>query len=208
MKKNLFIALEGIDGSGKSTQIQLLEQNLIKDGHKVYTTFEPTKSEIGVMIRHIFAHKTEADHKTIAALFLADRLHHLLNKTDGLLKKMAEGYTVISDRYYFSSYAYHSVHMDMPWVINANKLCSDLLKPDLTIFIDIDPKESMQRINKNRQSVELYETLDNLTQVKNKYLEAFELLKSEEAIFCVNGHQSVAQIANDIYTKVKAISVK
>ncbi len=57
MKKNLFIALEGIDGAGKSTQINLLAEKLIDAGHKVYTTFEPTKSEMGVMIRNIFSHK-------------------------------------------------------------------------------------------------------------------------------------------------------
>lgn len=208
MQKNLFIALEGIDGSGKSTQIKLLADSLIKDGHKVYTTFEPTKSEMGAMIRTIFAHKTEADHRTIAALFLADRLHHLLNKTDGILKKMTEGYTVITDRYYFSSYAYHSVYMAMDWVINANKLCSDLLRPDLTLFIDIDPEESMNRINKNRESTELYETLENLTKVKNKYFEAFALLKSEEAIFCVNGQQTESEIATEIYSKINELLIK
>lgn len=101
MKKNLFIAFEGIDGSGKSTQVKLLTDHLIKAGHKVYATFEPTDSPIGSLIRSIFNHKLEADHRVIAGLFVADRLDHLLNKSNGILKKLEEGYTVITDRYYF-----------------------------------------------------------------------------------------------------------
>ena len=80
MKKNQFIAFEGIDGSGKSTQVKLLSYNLKNAGHKVYLTCEPTDRPIGKMIRDIFSHKMEADHRTIAALFVADRLDHLLNK--------------------------------------------------------------------------------------------------------------------------------
>ena len=113
MKKNLFIAFEGIDGSGKSTQAKRLARLLENAGHKVYSTFEPTDNPIGKMIRDIFNHKMEADHRTIAGLFVADRLDHLLNKSNGILKKLDEGYTVITDRYYFSSYAYHGTHMAM-----------------------------------------------------------------------------------------------
>ena len=69
MKKNLFIALEGIDGSGKSTQVKLLREKLEQAGLKVYTTAEPTESPIGKIIRNIFTHKMEADHRTIAGLF-------------------------------------------------------------------------------------------------------------------------------------------
>jgi dTMP kinase len=69
MKKNFFIAFEGIDGSGKSTQVKLLKEKLEAAGLKVYTTCEPTDSHMGKMIRDIFSHKIEADHRTIAALF-------------------------------------------------------------------------------------------------------------------------------------------
>ncbi len=95
MKKNFFIAFEGIDGSGKSTQVKLLTEKLEEAGLKVYTTFEPTDSPVGKIIRDIFNHRMEADHRTIAALFVADRLDHLLNKTNGILKRLDEGYTVI-----------------------------------------------------------------------------------------------------------------
>src|SRR5690242_17353938 len=117
MKRNYFIALEGIDGSGKTTQAKLLVEKLQNQAHKVYGTREPTDNPIGTLIRSVFKGKLEADHKTIAALYLADRLEHLLNKEDGVLKKMEEGYTVVTDRYYFSSYAYHGTHMSLDWVI-------------------------------------------------------------------------------------------
>ena len=72
MKKNLFIAFEGIDGSGKSIQVKLLADSLEKAGHKVYSTFEPTDSRIRSIIKDIFRHKMEAEHRVIAGLFVAD----------------------------------------------------------------------------------------------------------------------------------------
>ena len=202
MQKFFFIAFEGIDGSGKSTQVKLLSEKLAKDSHKVYSTFEPTDGPIGSLIRKIFKREMEADHKTIAALYLADRLEHLLNKTNGILKKMEEGYTVISDRYYFSSYAYHGTHMPIDWVIDANSLCAQLLRPDLTIFIDVPPEVCVQRLSKNRNMIELYEDLENLHKVREKYFEAFDKLKNEENIFIINGDQPFEKIFNDIWNKI------
>ena len=201
MKDNLFIAFEGIDGSGKSTQVKLLCDNLKKAGHKVYSTFEPTDGPIGSVIRNIFNHRIEADHRTIAGLFVADRLDHLLNKTNGILKKLQEGYTVITDRYYFSSYAYHGTHMPMDWVIEANSLSADLLRPDLNIYIDISPEIGMNRLNKGRNSMELYETIENLIKVRSKYLEALEQLKLKEKIFITDGNRSPEIIAVDIWNE-------
>lgn len=202
MKKNLFIAFEGIDGSGKSTQVKLLKEKLEQAGLKVYTTCEPTESPIGKIIRDIFTHKMEADHRVIAGLFIADRLDHLLNKTNGIIKMLEEGYTVITDRYYFSSYAYQSTHMDLDWVIQANSLSADLLRPDINIFIDITPEQSMERLKKGRSSIELYETLENLQQVRNKYFEVMELLKSEEKIFKINGNSDAGTISNEIWNNL------
>lgn len=207
MKKNLFIAFEGIDGSGKSTQVKLLTDNLKKNGHKVYSTSEPTDSPIGSVIRDIFAHRIEADHRVIAGLFVADRLDHLLNKETGILKKLEDGYTVITDRYYFSSYAYHGVHMPLDWVIEANSLSADLLRPDLNIYIDISPEISMKRLTNGRSSIELYETLENLRNVRDKYLEVIKQLKFKENIFITDGNRSAELIAADIWDEVSRITV-
>jgi len=205
MKKNLFIAVEGLDGSGKSTQTKLLAEKLIEQGHKVYTTSEPTTSRIGSVIKDIFKHKMDADHRTIAALFVADRLDHLLNKTDGIIKKLEEGYTVICDRYYFSSYAYQGTHLDIDWVIEANSLSADILRPNLNVFIDVSPETSMNRVNKSRPSTELYETVDNLGNVRKKFFEAFEKLKDKEVVFITEGDRSSDLIAKDIWSEVTRI---
>ena len=202
MKKNLFIALEGLDGSGKSTQTKLLAEKLKAEGLKVYTTSEPTSSRIGSVIKDIFKHKLEADHRTIAALFVADRLDHLLNKTDGLVKMLEEDFTVICDRYYFSSYAYQGTHLDIDWVINANSLSADILRPDLNIFIDVSADTSMKRVNRSRPSTELYETVENLENVRKKFFEAFEKLRNKEIVFIVDGNRSSDLIAKDIWKEV------
>jgi dTMP kinase len=208
MKKNFFIAFEGIDGSGKSTQVKLLTEHLIAAGHKVYVTCEPSEGPIGKMIRDIFTHKMEADHKTIAGLFVADRLDHLLNKRDGILKKLEEGYTVLTDRYYFSSYAYQSPYMDLNWVINANSLSAELLRPDLNIYIDITAETSIERIKKGRTSTELYETLDNLQNVRDKYFEVMELLRDEEKVMVTDGNRSPELIAEEILKNISKLFAK
>ena len=204
----LFIAFEGIDGSGKSTQVKLLAEKLQSVGHRVYNTFEPTDSPIGSLIRNIFKGRLKTDHQTIAALHVADRLDHLHNDVNGMIGKMNQGFTVITDRYYFSSYAYHGVHVDMDWVISSNALSANQLKPDVHFFIDVDPYISIKRIHDTRGTVELYETLDNLQSVKAKYLEAFEKLKGSENVVFINGNQSVAAIADDIWKGVERLVEK
>ncbi|HRI20772.1 MAG TPA: dTMP kinase [Panacibacter sp.] len=205
MNNNLFIALEGIDGSGKSTQAKKLTEKLTANGHKVYSTFEPTDSPIGSLIRNILKGRIKADDRTIAGLFVADRLDHLLNEVNGIVKKLDEGYTVITDRYYFSSYAYHGTHMDMDWVIAANAMSANILKPDINIFIDVPPETCMKRISENRNIVELYETLDNLKNVREKYFEAFEKLTARENIFITNGNRSYDEIAAEVWNEVERI---
>jgi dTMP kinase len=124
-----------------------------------------------------------------------------------MLKMLDEGYTVITDRYYFSSYVYQGVHMPMDWVIQANSLSAGLRRPDLNIYIDIAPEISMARLSKGRSSLELYETLENLKNVRNKYFEAFELLKSRERIFITDGNRSPELIANDIWDEISKTAV-
>ncbi|HNY59022.1 MAG TPA: dTMP kinase [Bacteroidales bacterium] len=205
MAKNLFIAFEGIDGSGKSTQINLLKKNFENAGHNVYTTFEPTDKPIGKLIRDIFNHKSNADQRTIAALFAADRLEHILNKENGIIKMLKEGFTVITDRFYLSSYAYHGVHVPVDWVIQCNMLSAELIRPDLNIFIDIDPELGMKRLKKGRNSLEMFETLENQKKVRDKYFEIMEKLKFQEKIFVTDGNRPVELIAEDIWKVVENI---
>ena len=201
--KGKFIVFEGIDGSGKSTQIQYLTDRLKKGSISCYATMEPTDSPIGSVIQNIMTGRIKTDNKVIAALFAADRLDHLLNDVNGLKAKIDEGVTVVSDRYYFSSYAYHAVDMPMDWVIQANEQSAQILKPTVTIFIDIDADTAMERIAKNRFQTELFEKKSRLEQVREKYLEAFEKLKDEEYVVVIDGHQTPEQIAEEVWNAVQ-----
>ena len=138
--KGRFIVFEGIDGSGKSTQIQNISKRLKAENLKVYTTFEPTDGPVGSLIRQMLSGEIATDQRTIASLFAADRTDHLTNQKNGIKQKVDQGEIVLCDRYYFSSYAYHAQYIDMEWVIHANSLNAEILKPDLTIFIDADPE--------------------------------------------------------------------
>lgn len=203
VNKGKFIAFEGIDGSGKSTQIQLLSNKLRELGIYCYTTMEPTDSPIGSLIHQIMTGRIKTDNRVIAGLFVADRLDHLLNDVDGVLSRILEGTTVITDRYYFSSYAYHSIDMPMDWVIQANAQSKEILQPTITIFIDVDPDTAIERIAKNRYHQELFEKKSRLIKVREKYLEAFEKLKDEENYITINGNKSQAEIAKEIWDEVR-----
>lgn len=204
MSKNLFITFEGIDGSGKSTQSRLLADHLTSLGHKVHLTFEPTKSAIGSLIRDVFSHRRVFNQKTIAALFVADRLEHILSEEDGILKMLADGYTVICDRYYFSSFAYQSAYMPLEWIIRANEEAMALARPDMQIYIDMDPAISMKRINQGREAIELYETLDNLVGVKTRYDSILKQYRDTENIAIFNGDQSPEALFTEILEVVEA----
>lgn len=194
-----FIAFEGIDGSGKSTQILLLQQKLMEAGIPVYLTREPTDGPYGAMLHTIMTGRLDACEETIAALYVADRMDHIKNVRNGILKKLEEGMTVITDRYYFSSYAYQGAHISMDWTIQANSLCANALRPDLNLYLDLSPEASFERIRRNRTDFEIYEKLDNLRNTRDKYFEAFERLKNEERIEIVSAEQTVEQVEQDIW---------
>ncbi len=105
---------------------------------------------------------------------------------------------MLCDRYYLSSYAYHSVHMPMDWVIEANRLAAETLRPDVHLFIDADPEVCMERIRKHRETTELYETLGNLKQVKGKYAEAILAAQPVEQIVTVASRNTAQETAEAV----------
>ncbi len=205
MKKSKFIVFEGIDGSGKSTLSNLLNDKLKEMGESVYKTFEPTDSPIGSVIKNILNKRILSDDKTIGALFLADRLDHIQNPVSGMLNYLEQGKHVISDRYYYSSYAYHVPMLDMDWVIAANKVCADLLRPDIVFFINISAKESMKRLSASRSFLDLFETQEKMEQVIINYKKAIQKEGKNDHVVIIDGERSVEEIFDEIWGLTKLL---
>ena len=202
-EKGAFIVLEGIDGSGKSSQIDPLARRLASRGVRCLTTREPTGGPVGSLIRQIFTGRVTADNRVIAALYAADRVDHLVNEVDGLCAAIDSGITVVSDRYYFSSYAYHSVDVDMDWVIQANALSAQLLRPTLTVFLDVPVETALERIHKNRFVEEIFDGADRLRKTRELYFRAFRRLSGVENVAVVDGAGTEAEVAARIWAAVE-----
>ena len=202
MERGKFIVLEGIDGSGKSSQIGPLVKRLEGLGLPCRADREPTGGPVGSLIRQIFTGRVTADNRVIAALYAADRIDHLVNEVDGLCTAIDKGITVVSDRYYFSSYAYHSVDMDMEWVIQANSVSAGLLRPTLTVFLDVPVETALERIHKNRFVEEIFDREDRLRKTRELYFKAFDRLKDVEKVAVVDGSGTPEEVAERIWAAV------
>lgn len=197
-KKGKFIVFEGIDGCGKSTQAKMLKKHLEEHGFSVHLTFEPTYGQTGALLHKILAGEKKADPGVVAALFAADRLEHITDADCGMLSLLESGKTVICDRYYFSSLAYQGAELDPDWVYALNSRAAKLLKPDYTVFIDVSPKECLNRIKAGREAFEIYENLERLTAVRENYLRLFERCGDAENIYITDGNRSREMVFEDI----------
>ena len=115
-----FIVIEGLDGSGKTTQLRLLGEKLRALGRQVAETAEPTTSATGGLVRDALSGFTPRSGAEIAALFMADRVAHNANPIWGIRKLLADGKDVLCDRYYYSSLAYQGMVTDPEWVARIN----------------------------------------------------------------------------------------
>ena len=172
MTKGLFIVFEGIDGSGTSTQAILLKNKLLENKYATILTSEPSEGPIGNMIRQgmkgrlQFTKDPMSFDKQMAYLFAADRYDHLHNDIDGVFKLTAQHTHVISTRYFFSSYAYHSNDQDS--LAFVKKLNENFPNPDLVIYLKNSVECSMERMA-NRSHRDAYENEHKLTQVGSNY---------------------------------------
>ncbi len=203
VKRGKFIVFEGIDGAGKTTQINLLANYLRQQGRAVYCTAEPTESVSGGLLRDALSGATRRTICEMAAMFVFDRINHNVNPVNGIQKMLAEGFDVICDRYYYSSLAYQGSGTDPEWVGNMNLNCPEIMRPDVCIFLDLTPEQSMARINRNRATQEIYENEEKLTQVRNQFYRVFEDLKDRDNIQVVNAYRPVEEIHQDIVALVK-----
>ena len=209
-KKGKFIVFEGIDGSGKTTQINKLCEYLESKGRKVYVTSEPTVSLTGGMLRDALSGVSKRTSCEMAAMFVLDRIFHNVNGKWGINKMLDEGFDVLCDRYYYSSLAYQGSETDFEWVKHMNLDCPEIRTPDACIFLDLTPEESLERISKGRATTEIYETKEKLTAVRNTFLNVFEELKSREGenIYIISAFGDVETVASRIQGAVEEIIEK
>lgn len=170
--KPQFIVFEGLDGSGTSTQASMLERAWAEVGRNTMLTCEPSSGPVGNLIRQAFKGRikfqTDSQHfdQQMAYLFAADRFDHLYNDIDGVIPKMRQGTSVISTRYYFSSFAYHCTD-DSHWEL-IQRLNQDFPAPDLLIYLRNPVVESVRRLKK-RTTLDSYEQPEKLTIVAENY---------------------------------------
>ncbi len=193
-----FIVFEGLDGSGQSTQTQLLGDFLIKNGHNVVLTKEPTKdSEAAKKIRHILEKKDSGvDPLHLQELFAQDRGEHLEKLITPALKR---GRTVISDRYFFSSFAYGAASgIDLEKLIELNR---EFLLPDLAIILKVRPEVCMARIGKRGEPRTLFEEKEKLAKVWQIY----EVLpKRFNNAYIINGEKPIEDVFEDVKNLVRS----
>lgn len=141
----MFITFEGIDGVGKSTQLDLLESWLKTNGHEVLRTMEPGGTELGQEIRHLLLHrKGDVAPRAEALLYAADRAHHVATK---IRPALAAGTVVLSDRYYDSSIAYQGAarELSVKEVQDISIWAVAGLEPDLTFLLDMSAQQAIAR---------------------------------------------------------------
>jgi len=190
-KRGVFICLEGIDASGKSTQARLLVRNLRSRGFNAIYTTEPSKGEVGSFIRqYVLQRKRRVPAVVEALLFAVDRVDHVESEIEPALES---GKIVVSDRYVYSSLAYQgAAGLDINWIKQINSMA---LPPDLAIYIDAPPEVVVKRMRRRRS---VMETLENQRRVREVYMQ----MVREERLVLVDGNRPASEVARNILAMV------
>lgn len=191
-KKGAFIVIEGLDGSGKTTQAKTLTAKLCRTHNAIYTA-EPSKGKIGMFIRNRVLYGEKRPPTAIEALlFAADRIEHVQNE---VLPALAEGRVVVSDRYVYSSLAYQgSAGLNLDWIETIN---AHALKPDLALFIDVDPEAVQARLKSRKSVMENLETQRKVREIYQKFIEKGELIS-------IDGDKPKKAVAQELHAIVNS----
>jgi dTMP kinase len=201
----MFITFEGPEGSGKTTQIRLLVEWLRQQGHDVVLTREPGGTDIGNQIRAVLhdPHNTAMDAGAEILLYSADRAQHVAQR---IRPALAAGRVVVSDRYADSTLAYQGYGrgLDLETLRAITGFATGGLTPDLTLYLDIVPKEGLQRRQLggdewNRLDAEAPEFHQR---VRAGYLEL--VTQQPERWAVIDGNRSVEEVQAEIRTLVQA----
>ena len=201
MKTGMVISFEGIEGSGKSTQITLLENQLIQQKHKVYTTKEPGGTSVGLQLRSMILNPNQefGSNFTELLLFYADRLEHVKTVLE---PKVNDGFIVLCDRSLDSTMAYQHAGrgVDIQLINQLNQLVN--WKPQKTILLDISPEEGIQRAKK-RAALDRFEQEDLSFhhRVRDQYLQISQ--SESDRVHRIDAeNKSIPQIQESIWELV------
>jgi len=202
----MFITFEGIDGVGKSTQLDMLERYLVDLGKQVLRTLEPGGTELGQEIRHLLLHrKGDVSARSEALLYAADRAHHVATKIKPALEA---GMVVLSDRYFDSSVAYQGAarELNVDEVRNISLWAIDNLLPDLTVLLDLPADEAMKRRgNKGTEPDRLErEQVEFFERARKEYLK----MAKESRFLVVDASDSPEKIHQQVIGRVSALLAK
>jgi dTMP kinase len=191
VSKGVFICLEGLDGCGKTTQAKLLVRRLKRSCDAFYTA-EPSRGNIGRFIKKHCLHGGKRSSGVVEALlFAADRFDHVENT---VLPALNKGRVVVSDRYVYSSLAYQgTTGLELEWI---QKINEHAVRPDLAIFIDVEPETVVQRLKPKKSVMENLETQKKVREVYMKFVEKGELVR-------VDGNRSKGEVAADLAAVVR-----
>lgn len=198
------IALEGIDGSGKTTQAALLVKELKKLGHKVIQTKEPTQGPIGSFIYKILWGEINIPANAMQYLFVADRAAHAVE----IEKHLKEGTYVILDRSLWSSVPYGIFDMQEvdDYYLSAYSILSfyhRFIVPNITIYLNIDPQTGFQRVEGTGKKKEMYKDPEKMVKIKKGY--DFLLKKFPKEFTVLDGNRSIEKVTQEIVEKIKAL---
>ena len=198
MGKGMFITFEGVDGCGKSTQMDLLAKYLKENGYDVVLTREPGAKGLGEKVREILLNfDGEVSERCESFLFLADRAQNI----DIIVKPAVNaGKIVLCDRHIDSTIAYQGYGrgLDIERIDMLNNIATGGKKPDLTFVFDIDTETSMERVGKNKDRMESA-GLEFQNRVRQGYLDL--AIKEPERIKVIDASKTI----NDIHKNVLEI---
>ncbi len=202
------IAIEGNDGSGKTTQVKRVSSILSKEGKRVFVTKNPTEGEVGKIIRRALSGEIEIPRVSFQYLFSADRQI----QQEEVIEHLKAGDIVITDRYFWSALAYGLVDKGSVSEENANHLLvaqgilsmyHQFLLPDLTLFLSISVDEAVKRLSGMDKKKELYEQKDQLEKIDKAY--KWLLSKFGSEITVVDGEQDVERVTQELLKNVASI---
>ena len=199
--RSIFAVIEGLDGSGGTTQSRLLASWLEQKGQEVLLTQEPTNGPVGVLIRDALTNPhSKLSNSVLAYLFAADRRDHLDRE---IVPAIHAGKAVISDRYYHSSLAYQSLAVGLPMVSMLNE---NFRAPDIAFLLWLEPETSFERVQLRGEPVERFETLDRLRNVADSYETVYNMCKQRgENIIKIDATQSIEEMHAQIVRHVEAL---